>query len=296
MRKNQVLYAIVLLFTAILIFLLGCGGGTKIQMPKGGVKLSYKNAIGKTFHYRTRVDKYIQTSQQGATITRLVKGDVKFTISVEEGDSAGEVKMKYRFENVDVGVFQNDQLQSSEEVEDMKDLEITATLDSEGTTIDVEGLDLEEELQKEEISPLEFLLEFPLPQEKVTVGYSWHEEKDTVVTDEDMKIDRKVVQNFLITDFVMLDSARVVVCKLTGSVDIHQVGETEQDGTPYDVDITMTGDIKGEVYFDIDNGCIVKQTSDKMIDIKGSQINEDTGEKQPISYYNQEKFQTRLEK
>ncbi len=286
-----------IIFAIIAIFLFDCGGGgTKIQMPKGGVKLSYKNAIGKTFDYRTRVDKYIQASQQGAAVTRLVKGDVKFTISIEKGDSLGEVKMIYKFGNVDVGVFQNDQLQSSDEVEDMKDLEIIATLDSEGSAIDVEGLDLEEELQKKEISPLEFLLEFPLPQEKITVGYSWHEEKDTVVTDNDMKVTRKVVQDFVVSDFVMLDSARVAVCKLTGIVDIHQIGETEQDGTTYDVDITMKGDIKGEVYFDIDNGCIVKHTSDKMIDIKGSQINEETGEKEPIVYYNQEKFQTRLEK
>ncbi len=282
------------LIAAFLLF--GCGGGTKIKMPSEGVKLSYANAAGKTFNYRTIVDKYIQTSQQGNTITRLVKGDVRFSVTMGQPATSGNVKMTYKFRDVNVGVFENDQLTESEEIDDMKDLEMIVTVDSTGATKDIEGLDIEEEMRKEEISPLEFIIDFPIPQENITVGYSWHHEKDTVIEEENMKITQKVIQNYTVSDFVLMDSARVVICKITGTVNIHQVGEAEQEGKTYDVDITMNGDIKGDIYFDIDNSCVVKYVSNKMVDIKGHQIDVDTGEKEPVIYYNQEKFETRLMK
>ncbi len=286
-------------FLCLVVFLavfLGCGGGKRIQMPEGGVKLSYAPAVGKTLGYRTIVQKYIQTSEKGTSITRLVKGDVRFTVKVTEAGEGGQAKMEYRFDDVSVGVFVNGQLQGSEEVEEMKDVELTVSLDSTGAVADIEGIDLEEELQKEEISPLEFLLSFPIPKEKVTVGYSWHDEQDTVVEDEQTKISQKVVQDFTVVDFVLVDSFRCVVCQVSGKINIHRSGEVEQEDGTYDVDITMDGDIKGKIYFDVDNGVIVRYESNKMVDVRGTQVDVESGEKKPISYYTQETFDARLQR
>ncbi len=279
---------------AVLITLLGCGGGEKIMMPEGGVKLSYAPAVGKTSSYRTMVQKYIQASEQGMSYTRLVKGDVTFEITVVESGEGGAAKMDYKFIEVGVGVFENNQLQSSEEVEDMLDLELTVILDTTGSMEEIEGVDLEEEYRKEEISPISFILTFPVPGENVYIGYSWIEEQDTTIEDEDGIMTQKTYMTYEVINFVMLEGFRCVVCNTTGKVDITQKSETESEGIIYEIDMTMTGEVKGKISFDIDNGRIVRLESNKMIDVKGTQINTDTGEKNPIVYYNQETLDARL--
>ncbi|MCD6594802.1 hypothetical protein J7L68_03920 [bacterium] len=280
---------------ALIISFIGCGGGAKIQMPKEGIKLSYAPAVGKKFDYRTMVQKYIQSSHQGTSMSRLIKGDVHFTIDVVDAGEGGSATMKYKFTDVGVGVFVNSQIQSSDEVESMKDLELTVVLDTAGSIDSIDGIDLEEEYRKEEISPIDFLLSFPVPDEKVTVGYSWHKDKDTTITDEKGTVTQKTSVDYKVSNFVMLDGRRCVVCNVNGTVDITQKGESEQDGTTYDIDMAMNGEIKGTINFDVDNGAIVRYESNKMIDVTGNQINTDTGEKQPITYYNQETLDSRLQ-
>ena len=277
------------------IMLVGCGGGQKISMPAEGVQLSYKPAVGKTFTYRAVVKKYIQTSEKGVSIEKQVSGDVTFDVSVLDAGEGGKATMKYKFKNVAVSVFQNNQIQPSDEVEDLKDLEFTVYLDTSGSMDSLEGIDLEEEFQKKEISPIDFLLTFPIPQEKVKIGYSWENVQDTTVQGEHGTATQKVKVTYNISDFVMLDSARCVVADIKGTIHMTQKGESEdEDGTVYEIDMTMDGDIKGKIYFDVDNGCVVKYQSNKMVDVKGTQTNTDTGEQQPISYYNQETIDAKL--
>ncbi|RKZ35066.1 hypothetical protein DRQ33_00715 [bacterium] len=292
--SKSILSTVAVLFALIII--IGCGGtGQKIEMPADGVKLSYAPAVGTTSTYRTMVQKYIQSSEQGVSLTRLVKGDVQFDITVLESGEGGEAKMEYKFTDVQVGVFSNNQLQSSEEVESMRGLELTVTLDTSGSIEDIEGVDLEEEFRKEEISPVDFLLSFPVPKEKVTLDYSWENVQDTTIEDEQGTVSQKVKVIYTVTDFVMLDGARCIVGEMNGTVNITQKGETEQQGTPYEIDMTMNGDIKGKIYFDVDNGRIVRYERNKMIDVKGTRVNMDTGEKEPIVYYNQETLDSRLQ-
>ena len=294
--NRKILTASIVLLSILLI--LGCGGGTKIQMPEGGVKLSYKPAVGKSFQYRTVVQKYIQSSQQGTSVSRLVKGDVYFTLDVLDAGDGGAATMKYKFTDVGVGVFVNNQIQSSEDVESMKNLEFTVILDTAGSIDSIDGLDLEEEYKKKNISPSEFILDFPIPNKNITLGYSWHKEQDTTIVGENGTdtVVQKTSVDYKINDFVMFEGRKCVVCNLNGTVNIMQKGESEdEDGTIYDIDMTMNGDIKGTIYFDIDNGVVVRYESNKMIDVKGSQVNTDTGEKQPIIYYNQETLDARLQ-
>ncbi len=293
--KRFTLTAAILLAGVLASLVIGCGGGQKISMPAGGVQLSYAPAVGKTSTYRAVVKKYIQTSEKGVSIEKQVSGDVTFDVTVLEAGKGGSAKMKYKFKDVSISVFQGNQIQPSDEVEDLKGLEFTVTLDSTGSMEDIEGIDLEEEFQKKEISPLDFLLAFPIPQEKVTIGYSWENSQDTTIHGEKGTTTQHTKVTYKISDFVLLDSARCVVADITGKIHITQKGESEDaDGTVYDIDMTMDGDIKGKIYFDIDHGRVVRYQSNKMIDVKGTQVNTSNGEQHPISYFNQETIDARL--
>ena len=290
--------AFILGMMIVSILLISCGGGgPKVQMPAEGIRLSYVPAVNKTNDYRIMVQKYIQASEQGNSINQLIKGDVKLSISIVSADNNGNAKLTYKFNDVAVGQFVNNQIQSSEDIDEMKELELSITVDSAGTRIDDDDFDMDEEMQKaaKAISPTEFILEFPMPDTNVTFNYTWHDEIDTVRDEENSKITQKVVTDYKVLDFVMLDSARVIVCQYTGTYNVTQKGVTEYEGKEYDVDMTMTGDIKGKVSFDIDNGRIVKYEYNKMIDVKGKQKDMDTGEEQPIVYYNQITIDARLE-
>ncbi len=281
---------------AAIFVVAGCGGGSgpKVALPEGGIKLSYKPALTKTSKYRTMINKFVQASEQGYNMNRLIKGDVTFDLTVIEAGEQGSARMTYKFLNVGVGVFVNSQLQTSEEVDEMKDLEFTVEYDSTGNWKDVEGIDLEEEFRKEEISPISFILSFRIPAENVYVGYTWKQNIDTTMTDEDGTIHRKQDVTYKIVDFVELEGARCIVAQTDGKINITQKGHGEHEGDEYETDITMSGEIKGKIHFDIDNGRIVRQESNQMIDVKGTQVNVTKGEKNPISYYNQETLDARL--
>lgn len=285
---------IIMFLVAAVIIFSGCGGRKKIEIPKEGVRVSFEAAAGKTFAYRSLVQKYVQTSEQGMSVSRLIKGDVKFNIDFEQPGEAQIAVMKYTFSDIALGVFVNGQLTQSEEVEEMKGFSYTAIMDTSGNISDIEGLELEEELRKKEISPLDFLFQIPKPDKPVTIGYSWKHDQDTVVEEKSGRVEQHVSSQYKVVDFVEYNTRRCVVFNIKGFVKIIQVGPVEQYGETYDIDLTMTGDVKGEVWFDIDNGVVVKYKSNKMIDAKGKQT-DSKGETTPITYYNQETIETQLQ-
>lgn len=289
MRTKIIVFALI-----ISLVLAGCAGKKKIEMPKEGVTIDLGKSAGKRATYRALVQKYIQTSEQGVSISRLIKGDVNFTIDFDKPGESQLAVMKYTFNNISVGVFVNQQLAQSEEVEEMKGLSFTAIVDTSGAISDIEGLELEEELKKKEISPLDFLFQIPKPDKPVTVGYTWKQDQDTVVEEKDGKVEQHVSVQYTVVDFVEYNGRRCIVFNTKGNVKIIQVGPVEQYGETYDVDLTMTGDVKGEVWFDIDNGIVVRYKNNKMIDAKGKQT-DSKGETTPITYYNQETIETQLQ-
>jgi hypothetical protein len=216
LKRAIAISAGIMILTALYI---GCGGGPKIALPEGGIQLTYNPAVGKSFNYRTIVQKYVrQSAEGGATVDILFKGDVRFAIAFLEAGKFGEAKMKYTFKEMNVGRFVNNQIQNSDDLDEFKDLEITAWLDTAGSLDSIDGYEPEENMEKatKQLSPTEFLLSFPIPHEKVTMNYSWHKESDTTISTEDGSTKRKVVVDYKAIDFVEIGTAKCVVFELKG--------------------------------------------------------------------------------
>jgi len=282
---------------AVLLGLVSTACAKKVKVPKGGVKLTAVKAIGKSLHYDMKIQKYTETSHDGATFSRLVKGSIKADVDVTDERANGSVAMHYKLHDVSISVFENQQLKESEEVKDLEGLEFTALIGTLGTVSNVENLDLEEEFKKKEITPTDFILSMRLPQEPIKEGYVWADTQETTFTKNGIEITQKMVRDFRVEGFKVIDKDLCVLIRTKGNVSVLQKGQTKsQSGDMIDVDITAEGESKGKIVFDVDGGYIRFIKATNSVDVKGKQKNLNTNEERPVSYFSQQTLEAKLTK
>ncbi len=301
----------------------------KVKIPKEGIELSLRPSVGKTFKFKIKIQMLNEYTHKGATQSKLVQGNVQAIIKVldiipdtfeydeeietEVKDTATRTEeeavvekdsenvsfdslyvMEYTFDNVAITVFTNQQISESDDVEELKDIVFKVFVNKEGGIIEIEGLDLEEEQEKSDISPMNFVLSPHLPDTNLTENFSWSSVTETTYTDQGLDINTKTNQEYNVVGFKKVDDNLIAEIKVGGNFEFVQKGQTEQDDNMYDVDIHAEGDISGKIVFDVDNGFLVEYKTDKSRNIKGEEINLSTNEKRPIFYFYQETFNAKL--
>jgi hypothetical protein len=299
MRKATLILTAIIVLASIFA---GCGGEKKLagNYAETGVKLSYAPAVGKTFYYRSDSDDLTEFSEKGYSQSTLSKS-TSYQAFVVDYVRSDTTSVTYSFLYEDVGVFQNEAFQKSEEQSDLIGQKLTIVIDPEGKLVSWSGLsDIESDgsgIDRGEMIASNYGSIFfdYFPPEPLKVGSKWTRDNAMNVTTKDGDLTQKTTKDYEVLDFVEYKGRPTAKCRV--NITILNVGEgtvEDKDGKQYAYFNEGKGQGKGTVYFDFESGIPVYSTFNWIVDFTITSVDQETQEKNEFRYYNEQKVSYNL--
>jgi hypothetical protein len=288
--------------------LIGCGGGlpeTDLSSQYAGkpVTLSYEPSVGREYSYLSTSSVNQELSFGRGSWSFQVRGDRKLDMTVVGLDDAGTTQMRVKYGEASASIFRHGrELEAEEALKLARRLtgrSLNVWIKSDGALEKWGGLKGlgwgENEADMGEMTANTFVTSFlVLPQEPVSLGHEWKRKFEMPIKTKtgDMMIVSR--QNYSLEKIVNLGPhlcARI-------SYEVLQTFEGEGDATVEGKQVFYRIDGEGEgagtIYFDLDNGMVVRKVTQTNMEYEISTTEAQSGEEESSTVHEFSKEEIKL--
>ena len=241
---------------AALVLVVGCGGGG-LQAPSKPVSLRFGQLGGEYVQYKSSTS---ITANAGGRIRQSLH-DITYSVKIDSIAPDGTIHRRLKFDDFVMGELAGSRLELDPDADKYKGEALYLQIGADGELIDWKGLDgirgytISEQSLKDDI--VQMMVEFfqPMGEDEVTVGSTWQRTVEIPVRRPGGDTDVTVTIDYTVEGFGSKDG-RSCVKIVTKSV-IELEGEGERGGGRK-FWVSATGEGKGEIWFDYENGLAVE--------------------------------------
>ena len=254
---------------AVWLVAAGCGGGGtggRAITVEGPVELNRSFEEGASFKYLFKVTGESAVAMQG--YDRVVSTNTEFrTSNTVTSVTDDEVKLEMRFDSAASSISMEDNVMPNEGVAELRGKSLEFTLDRDGKVISFAGLGGSRYLEEGagEMGMLLYSLYPTLPDEPVSVGYTWEEDID--IPDITSSVDREFIGTGTYTVIGYKEKYGIACVEVATTSTFIFEGKAEQSGDIW----LMSGEgtSEGVILISMDNGMVLAGVSDTTLDLEG---------------------------
>ncbi len=245
------------------LFIAGCSSSYLLQ---------YKGSPGKIRRYQMDTNLEQNMEMMGNEINITMQLVSFITQTIENIEDSGNINISIVYDSLqfDATGMQMVAMKGKleEQINKLKGKKIEFRISNKGEVLETSGIDslLPQQLNQF-VNSRELASSFTpdLPDKKVKIGDSWEVKKEVPIEKEDAKMKMNVSRNSKLTLIgkEKVDGLTLLKIQHTGTVGLD--GEMEQGGM--NLFLEGDGDIKGEILFDVKNGCLYSHSSETEMDL-----------------------------